>query len=191
MSSIVVAGVPGVGRSQLCTDARRQLGDGFKLLNFGDVMLEEAVEHQLVEDREELGSLPIDDLRLLQHRASDLVTQLAREDTVIVDTHLTVRTERGLLPGLSETVLRNVNPEAFVLVEADPVEVIEHRESDTVREFGTQSARSIEFQQQLDRAAAVSYAMQTAAPVSVLYPEDDETDSASRLADLAEAIAPA
>jgi adenylate kinase len=189
MSSVLVTGVPGIGTGAVCEQARRELGDGFDLINVGDVVLEHALERGLASTREDLASLSVSDLRLLQNRASEFVAKRAREETVIVDTNATIRTPRGLLPGFTETALRNVNPDAIVTVEASPAAVRELRTADEKRTFPDESQRAIEFHQQVNRAAVVSYATHAAAPISVLH-VDGDTDTPGRLASIAEAVAP-
>ena len=65
MDTTVVAGVPGVGASEVCRLARKRLGEGYTLLNVGDVMLEEAIAEGLVADRADLATLSRRDVERL------------------------------------------------------------------------------------------------------------------------------
>ena len=120
MDVTVVSGVPGVGASRVCQEARSRLGEGYTLLNFGDVMLERAVarDRDLGADRDDLATLPRREIRLLQRRAAEFVAATARSQAVILDTHLAVATAHGFLTGMPDAVLADVDPARFVLVEA-------------------------------------------------------------------------
>jgi len=188
MEVTVVTGVPGVGASRVCRGARRELDDRYELVNFGDVMLEEAASRGLVEARDELATLPVRDLRLLQRRAGEYVAARARGRAVLLNTHLAVATVHGFLPGLPDAVLSDVAPDRFVVIETDPATVADRRESVDHREYREQGARSIEFHQDLTRSAAMSYATATGAPVRLVDNEGPVEDAvASLTAILAEA----
>ena len=66
MGVTVLAGVPGVGLTALAERARKRLSEGYELVNFGDVMLEQAVANDLVETRGGLGGLSRETTRRLQ-----------------------------------------------------------------------------------------------------------------------------
>lgn len=181
MDLTVVSGVPGVGATEVCRTARAELGEGYELINFGDVMLEEAAARGLTRDRDELPSLSYRDLRLLQRRAGEYVAGRARGRAVIVNTHLAVATAHGYLPGLPEPLLSDVDPDRFVLIEADPETIADRREETTHRSYRESGVRSIDFHQDLTRSAAMSYAMETRAPVRLIENEDAPQEAAADL----------
>ncbi len=169
MDVTVASGVPGVGASRVCQEARSQLGEGYTLLNFGDVMLERAVaRNQDVAGRDDLATLPRREIRLLQRRAAEFVASTARSQSVILNTHLAVATAHGFLTGMPDAVLADVDPARFVLVEADPETVADRRESVDHREYREQGPRAIDFHQDLNRAAAMTHAVATDAPVRLV-----------------------
>jgi adenylate kinase len=170
MDVTVVSGVPGVGASRVCQEARSRLGEGYTLLNFGDVMLERAVARgrDLSADRDDLATLPRREIRVLQRRAAEFVAATARSQAVILDTHLAVATAHGFLTGMPDAVLADVDPARFVLVEADPETVADRRESVDHREYREQGLRAIDFHQDLNRAAAMTHSVATDAPVRLV-----------------------
>jgi adenylate kinase len=186
MDVTVVTGVPGVGASRVCREARNRLGDGYELLNFGDVMLETAASRGLVESRDELATLPRRETRLLQRRAAEYVAERARGRAVLLDTHLAVATVHGYLPGLPPAALADVDPDRFVLVEAAPATVAERRESVGTREYRDRGPRAIDLHQDLNRAAAMHHAAETGAPVRLVENEDDPGTAGQRLAAVVE-----
>ena len=170
MDVTVVSGVPGVGASRVCQEARSRLGEGYTLLNFGDVMLERAVarDRDLGADRDDLATLPRREIRVLQRRAAEFVAATARSQAVILDTHLAVATAHGFLTGMPDAVLADVDPARFVLVEADPETVADRRESVDHREYREQGLRAIDFHRDLNRAAAMTHSVATDAPVRLV-----------------------
>lgn len=181
MAVSVVSGVPGVGSSNVCQEARSRLDDSYQLVNFGDVMLEEAVSRGLAAAREELGRLPVRDYRLLQRSASEFIAERTRDNELIVDTHFMLHTNHGFLPGFPEDVLREVRPDRLVLVEAAPSTIVDRRSGSEYRDYGGQDERLVEFHQQLNRAAAVTYSMHTGAPIRVLSNESTPDETAETL----------
>jgi adenylate kinase len=188
MSVTVVSGIPGVGVSRVCQLARRELDEGYHLVNVGDVMLEAALERGLTTDRDELGRLPAREQRLLQRRAAEEIARRARESNLLVSTHLVVRTEHGFLPGFDATTLADVDPDRFVVVDADAAQIAARRDDAEHRRYGAEDEATIGFQQQLQAAAATNYAISTGAPVQYLRNETDPADAAAELVAVVESI---
>ncbi|MEF8906736.1 MAG: adenylate kinase [Haloarculaceae archaeon] len=183
MDVTVVSGVPGVGSSRVCQEARSRLGEGYTLLNFGDVMLERAVagDREFVADRDDLATLPRREIRLLQRRAAEFVATTARGESVILNTHLAVATAHGFLTGMPDAVLADIDPARFVLVEADPETVADRRESVDYREYREQGPWAIDFHQDLNRAAAMAHSVATGAPVRLVENTEAVEDAAADL----------
>lgn len=182
MDVTVVTGVPGVGASRVCQQARAGLGEGYELLNFGDAMLERAVSRNGIESRDDMATLPIRELRLLQRRAGEYVASRARNRAIILNTHLAVATAHGFIPGLPGDVLADVDPDRFVLVEADAGTIANRREEVETREYREEGPRSIELHQDLNRSAAMTYSTQTGAPIRLVENTGEVEDAAEALA---------
>jgi adenylate kinase len=178
----VVTGVPGVGASHVCAEARSRLGEGYKLLNFGDIMLERAVSRGLVADRDDLATLPRRDIALLQRRAAEFVDSRARNQPIVLNTHLAVATAHGFMPGMPGPVVADVAPDRFVLVEADPETIAQRRESVDHREYRERGLRAIDLHQDLTRAAAMTHAVETGSPVRLVENTGPVEEAAADLA---------
>jgi adenylate kinase len=181
MSVTLVSGVTGVGLSSVCQAVRSKLGDDYKLINFGDVMLEQAATAGITTDRSELATLTQTQTRRLQRRAGEFVADEAARTNVILSTHLAVETEVGYVQGLPEEVLQDVSPNEFILVEADP-ETILNRRAEAGTERATATERKVAFEQHLNRSAALQYARDQDAPVQFLENEGSIGEAADRLA---------
>ena len=128
MGIIVVTGIPGVGKTTVMKSAAE--GMDIKFVTFGTVMSEIAIEEDLVEDRDEMRKLTLDQQKDLQIKASE---RIANMKNVILDTHCTIKTPKGYLPGLPEWVIKKLNPTAIVVVEADSEEIYNRRAGDPTR----------------------------------------------------------
>lgn len=188
MAVSIVGGVPGVGSTRVCELARQDLGDEFELLNYGDVMLEEAMAREHVATRDDLGDLPIGELHDLQRQAAVYIGERAREGDLLVDTHFVLHTAHGFIPGLPEAVLQEVHPDLLILVEATPEAIVQRRERSQHREYHVETARTVEFHQQLNRSAAVTYSMHTDAPIRIVSNQAEAEDAAATLTRMLEGM---
>ena len=177
MGVAIVSGIPGVGASKVCEEARRELGDAYTLVNTGDVMLEVALERGLAKNRGDLTELPVPEQRVLQRRAGEYIRREACDGPVIANTHLVVQTPYGFLPGLPGPVLSDIDPTAILLVEAEATTICERRESSDYRDYPAETELMVTFHQQLSRAAAMGYSMESGVPVQ-LVPNQEAIEEA-------------
>jgi len=135
---VVVTGIPGTGKTTVC-NALLELAEGagrkVAVINFGTVMVELSEKCDKSLHRDELRKSKVSFQRDLQTDAAKLISQRAMdtEGDVIVDTHMWIKTLEGYWPGLPLQVLKLLNPDMFVLVEAEPREVLSRRFRDTSR----------------------------------------------------------
>jgi adenylate kinase len=184
MSVTVVSGVPGVGSSRVTEAAVASLDEQYELLNTGDVLLEEALGSGFdVSGRDDLADLRPRELRRLQRRMGEYVAAIASEPEthVVLNTHLVVTTAAGFVPGLPPEVLTEIDPDAFVLVEADTDVVQERRAGSDYRSYRVDDRLGIEFQQSMSRTAAFAYATSVGAPIALVENTDDVESAAARL----------
>ena len=105
-------------------------GMDIHFVTFGTLMIDVAKEINLVNDRDEMRKLTIEQQKELQIKTAEKVAEM---ENVIVDTHCTIKTPKGYMPGLPEWVLKKLNPTAIVVVEADPEEIYNRRAKDITR----------------------------------------------------------
>ncbi|MCU0850692.1 MAG: adenylate kinase [Candidatus Thermoplasmatota archaeon] len=178
MGVIVVTGIPGVGKTTVMQKAAKGLDITF--VTFGSVMSEIAIKLKLVKDRDEMRKLSLDQQKQLQIKTAE---QVGKMKNVIVDTHCTVKTPKGYMPGLPEWVLKKLNPTAIVIVEADPQEIFNRRAKDMTRNRDPDSVEKIAEHQMMNRAAAMSYATLTGATVKIVFNHDNALEAAVKEAE--------
>jgi len=173
MGVIVVAGVPGVGKTSVLEEARKRLG--MNVVVFGTVMFEIAKEKGLVQHRDEIRKLPSEIQREIQEEAAERIKKMGE---VIVDTHMLIKTPAGFLPGLPFSVLQKLSPSKIVLIEADPQEILRRRKKDATRSRDVESESEIRDHQMLNRVAAIVYGILSGAFVSIVLNKDGMLEKA-------------
>jgi len=177
MAVIVVTGIPGVGKTTVMKRASEGMDINF--VTFGTVMEDIAKEEGYVKDRDEMRKLSLGQQKELQIKSAEKVAGMGK---VILDTHCTIKTPKGYMPGLPEWVIKKLNPEAIVVVEANSQEIYNRRKKDTSRNRDPDSIEEIEEHQMMNRAAAMSYAALSGSTVKIVFNHDDNIDEAIRQA---------
>ena len=177
MGVIVVTGIPGVGKTTVMNKAAE--GMDVKFVTFGTVMADMAKEIGLVKDRDDMRKLTLEQQKDLQIKSAEKVAKMGN---VILDTHCTVKTPKGYMPGLPEWVVKRINPTAIVVVEADPQEIYNRRADDPTRKRDSDTVEQIEEHQMINRAAAMAYAALSGATVKIVFNHDNAIDDAVKQA---------
>lgn len=178
MKLVVVTGIPGVGKTTVLDGALERASEEFRVVNYGDKMLSIALERRVVEDRDEMRKLDSETQKEIQRGAARSIAQEAEEKNVVVDTHCTIKTPQGYLPGLPRWVLEELRPTQVVLVEADSEEIAGRRSSDETRVRDEDTTREIGEHQDINRSTAMAYAVHTGAVVTIIKNHDDQLEKA-------------
>jgi len=174
MKVVVVAGIPGSGSTTVLEHALENLE--YTHVNYGDVMLLIAQEMGLADDRDSIRKLSPDVQKEIQRKAAKDIKERSKESNIIVDTHCTIKTPHGFLPGLPKWVLEELQPDQFVLIEADGDEIILRRINDTSRIRDVEKLKDIDLHQQMNRAVSMAYAALTGATVQIIMNHDNQLD---------------
>ncbi|HUR61738.1 MAG TPA: adenylate kinase [Candidatus Thermoplasmatota archaeon] len=173
MGAIIVTGIPGVGKTTVMEAAAK--ARSLKVAVYGSVMFEVASAKGLVQSRDEMRKLPADTQKSIQKEAA---RRIAAMGDVIVDTHCSIKTPTGYLPGLPAWVLAELQPSAVVLVEADPREILGRRQGDATRKRDEDSLEAIAEHQEYNRRFAAAYATLTGATVHTVHNKDGGVEAA-------------
>lgn len=170
---VVITGVPGVGKTTVIDGAREKLKEekiGYTSINFGTCMFEVACKQGKVKNRDGMRKLEQSEQKELQMTAAQLIAKI--EDNVIVDTHCTVSTPGGYLPGLPSWVLKELKPDVVIIVETDVDQILMRRMTDTSRERDLEGYTSIKEHQDYNRFMAAAYSMFTGCTVKIVKNQD-------------------
>ena len=173
MGIIVVTGIPGVGKTTVMQKAAE--GIDIKFITFGTVMIDIAKEIGLVKDRDEMRKLTLEQQKNLQIKTAERVSKMKN---VIVDTHCTIKTPKGYMPGLPEWIIKKLKPDNILLIEAPPEEIYNRRLNDKTRNRDPDSIEKINEHQQMNRAVAMAYSAITGATVKIIKNNDNAIDEA-------------
>ncbi|MEK6977008.1 MAG: adenylate kinase [Candidatus Hydrothermarchaeota archaeon] len=182
MSIVVVAGVPAAGKTTVMKALlERRGGKKYKVVNFGDVMFNAAKTAGIVKHRDELRKQSPEFQKEIQKLAARKIADLAKRSgkkTIIVDTHCSIRTAKGYLPGLPKWVLEELYPEMIILVEADPDEILVRRVKDTSRLRDLEYVATIDEHQRFNRFMGMAYSTFSGATVKLIGNHDNSFEKA-------------
>ena len=171
---VILAGVPGAGKTTVMKKVMERKEVNF--ITYGTVMLEIAKEMG-IRDRDEMRKIPIEKQRKLQELTAEKVSKMG---DVVVDTHCTIKTPSGYLPGFPYHILKKLNPRLIILIEADANEITERRAKDKdIRRRDEESIYDIEEHQLMNRIAAMNYAVLVSATVKIVKNNDGMAEKAA------------
>jgi adenylate kinase len=172
---VVVTGTPGAGKTTVLREAASECPE-WRIVNWGDVMLRIAKQRGLAKDRDAMRKLPTETQHEVQLAAAEEISRMAGK--IILDTHCSIATPRGYLPGLPFDALKRLKISAFVLVEAPVADLLRRRSEDKTRLRDAEAAEAIEQHQGINRAFACAYASFSNAPARILENRDGGLDEA-------------
>jgi len=157
---IIAMGLPGAGK----TTVLKGLKTDYRIVNYGDLMLEIEREKYGVKDRDEMRKLPIEKQKAAQKAVAE---KLAKEKgKLILDTHCSIDTPKGFYPGLPFEFLKGLKVDALVLITAEVKEIEARRSNDPTRQ---RDSGGIELHNQMNMAYLAAYSAFTGAPAVVIF----------------------
>lgn len=169
---IIIAGIPGVGKTTVCNEVIKEAkgrGASIDVVNYGTVMLKILKEKYPKFDRDTIRSMPVKVQREVQRQAAkEIVVKAKMTQYLLVDTHTIIRTPEGFLPGLPLHVSMGLEPDLLVVVEAEPMEIINRRKTDTTRLRDEEAEEDINEEIGLSRIAAAACSIATGAPMKIV-----------------------
>jgi adenylate kinase len=177
---VILTGVPASGGTTVTKKAIEVLeghGQQLTMVTYSDVMLEEASRRGWANARDDIRKLDPSEQRDLQKTAARSISEMDSTG-LVVDTHATVRTLRGYLPGLPTWVLDELKPELIIVVESAPGEIIRRRNADKSRQRDAQDAMAVQQHQDVNKAICMAYAAYSGATVKILQNPDGRLDEA-------------
>lgn len=180
--TVIIVGVPGVGKSTIISNAIITLqtkGTTLSTVVFGSVMFEEAKKLG-INDRDQIRKQTIDVQQRLQNMTADHISSL-NDSIVVVDTHLFIKTQSGYYPGLPMSLILKLNPERLILITANSEEILHRRKNDSTRTRDLISVDEIKRDIEVSLSMISSLSILTGAPFEIIYNHDNMIDSATSL----------
>lgn len=180
---IILMGVPGVGKSSVLSGVLQKKPE-YKVVNYGDLMLEVFREKFGVQDRDQMRREPLQRQKQAQEEVALRLSKM--KGKIILDTHCSIQTPNGYLPGLPFRLLEKLEVERLVLLSASIDEIYNRRKNDPSR---TRSANRDEITEhdQMNKAYLAAYSARTGAPASIVMNHDARlAEAVERLASLLE-----
>jgi len=195
MVRVVVVAVPGAGKSTILKKLVEKIPT-LKVVNFGDYMFEEAKKSLGISDRDEMRrKIKPTDYKALQEKAAKEIAKL--EGDLIIDTHAAIKTPFGYYPGLPSKVVEALEPDAIVVLEFRPEDILQRRMKDLKAETGRRRVREIEEAEEVQEHQTVGKELAIAAANHVCcyflhlkylepqkYPYQHAEEAAAAIADL-------
>jgi adenylate kinase len=176
----IIVGIPGVGKTTVITRAAEILSNrGYKtsVVVFGTVMFEEA-RKQGLKDRDEMRKMSVEDQRRLQDTAARRIAEM-KDPVVLIDTHLFINTREGYYPGLPVRLLEIMRPTNFVMIAADPEEIINRRRTDSTRQRDVASPEEIQHELEISKVMVASCSILTGSPFVIVMNREGKIDEAA------------
>lgn len=167
---IILAGVPGAGKTSVAELALKRMGDAgkeYKIVNYGDVLFELLKKDGIVGHKDEIRA-KVDQQTYVRYQklAAEKIANM--EGKIIVTTHMSLMTPSGFFPGLPTYVLEKLKPSRIIIVEAPPEHIRQRQEEDKSRIRGYDFERDIDMYQQFNRMYGVAYSAMSGARLKII-----------------------
>lgn len=183
--TIVVTGIPGTGKTTVCNAVEKlakQAGKKVNVINYGTVMVEMLQKYSKAVDRNAMRKADLKfQCELQKETAKAISGKIGKLNGVtIIDTHMSIKTPEGYLPGLAYHVLQLLKPEMFVLVEAQPNEISSRRTRDATRKRDKAMEEAVKEEILFSRLMAGACAVLTGAPVKIVNNSEGKQEEAAK-----------
>jgi adenylate kinase len=181
--TIIVAGIPGVGKTTVLQEleaAGQRRNIPIKIVNFGDVMNRMFKNSGRELHRDHMRRQDINQQTRIQQQAARKIAKMSGKSSLIVDTHMFVRTTDGIWPGTPKRVLEALRPSLIVLIEAEPDEVAKRRIMDNTRERGSETVEEAKADLEWSRYMASANAVLAGIPIQIVVNHEGQQHQAAK-----------
>ncbi|MFH1125861.1 MAG: adenylate kinase [Candidatus Altiarchaeota archaeon] len=179
---VVVTGIPGTGKTTVASKAMEKLAIEnvrYDMVTYGTVMFEIAKKKKLVENRDEMRKLSAEIQKEIQSNAAEEIHKMSEKGSIVLDTHCSIRTPKGYLPGLPENVLKKLQPDVIVIVESNADEINLRRQGDKTRDRDDEGVDGIRLHQDMNRNFGAAYCVLTGACLKVIQNPQGRVEEAA------------
>ncbi|MCX6769448.1 MAG: AAA family ATPase, partial [Candidatus Micrarchaeota archaeon] len=104
----------------------------------------------------------------------------AMQGEIVLDTHCSISTPKGFLPGLPLSLLSKLRVRQLVLITAPIKEIAARRSSDSTRVRDSETQESLQAHDDMNRSLLAAYAMATGAPAKIITNSQGKVESAQK-----------
>ncbi len=163
----IIMGVPGAGKSTVINKFKEK-NEGWEVVNYGTLMFEIAKKFG-INDRDEMRKADINLQKKIQKEVGEELSKISREkEKLILDTHASIKTKKGYMPGLPESLLKGMKVNGIILITADAEEIDKRRKKDKSRERDSESIEEIKKHELINIAMCSNYAVISSCPFSII-----------------------
>ncbi len=175
---IVITGLPGAGKTTTIEAVMKEIGDKIQVISFGTEMMK-IVQKYGVNHRDEIRKkLTPAQIEEAQIEVAKYIDKIAKETKklILVDTHASIKTEFGYLPGIPDSVIYNMKISGFVYITTKYEEIIKRREKDVTRYRDEEDKVEISLHNEMNLAVLSACAIKTGAPVKIIVNRDGQLE---------------
>jgi len=168
---IIVTGLPGAGKTTTLEAIKNR--NDIIIVNFGSEMMEIiSNKYTHVKNRDDIRkNLTPAQIEEIQAEVSKRIQRIADQNLdkiIIVDTHASIKTPFGYLPGIHNKMLENMKVSGFVYITTRYEEIIARRANDKSRNRDFEDKVEISLHNEMNLAVLSECSIQTGAPVFIL-----------------------
>lgn len=179
---IVITGLPGAGKTTTIEAILKEMSDKVEVISFGSEMMK-FVEKYGIKHRDEIRKkLTPGQIEEAQKEVAKHINEIAKKTKkiILVDTHASIKTEFGYLPGIPDIVIENMEIAGFVYITTKYEEIIRRRAQDTTRFRDEEDKVDISLHNEMNLAVLSSCSIKTGAPVKIIVNRDGELEKTIR-----------
>lgn len=176
----IIVGLSGVGKGTVLEEAMLLSNRDYKVVNYGDRMLETAKKQGLVDHRDQMKEIDTETYKQIQRDAAKSIAEDAEEKEVIVETHAAIKSPFGYIPGLPKWTLENLEPEKIIMIDAES-EVLYKRSQEEGRDRDTakDSIKGISEYRDIAKQMASAGAVHTGAYFKIIQNKHNQAEKAA------------
>ncbi len=174
----LVFGTPGAGKSALMKGVKSA-----KTISIGTEMLNAYSKKSGLKDRDLLRKSGLTSYsETVQIRVRALKKIVAAKQTIALDTHASVKSGDGYIPGLSfkDFEVLKGKVKAIIYVDANTNEILRRRQADTTRKREPDSAEELNKHRSINLMFSTLYSLYLEAPIYIVENNDRQLASAQK-----------
>jgi len=164
---IIVASVPGSGKTTVLNFVKKKIPN-VKIVHEGDMVFELAAKRFKIKNKDQIRKkLSITQQRLIQSIVAKKIGRM-KGKILLIDSHLSIKTPEGYLPGLPEKAINLIKPDGIILLEFHPKDILQRRKKDKSRRRDLEKVGEIAEHQKINREFAFAAATHYQSPVEII-----------------------